>query len=303
MKLSVGIALRVFPIWFLIGGAAASAQNLLTNPGFNTDVSGWTPIAADITAIWNSEDASGSPSSGSASITETTASAGSADGVASPCIPVTAGGTYSFGARFKIPASQTSEPKAATAVTWYSGAGCSGSQNTTSAPFQTTVGSWFTSSLSNVIAPAGAAGALFSLYAGAGLAGTANVLADDAYFIREDNSCIADDKTLCLNGGRFKVRARWESHDSSGDGTAVGLTGDTGYFWFFTANNIEVVAKVVGACIDPFNRYWVFASGLTNVRVTLTVIDTNNGSLKTYVNPLDTAFAPIQDTDAFATCP
>ena len=81
-------------------------------------------------------------------------------------------------------------------------------------------------------------------------------------------------------------------------------TSDTGLFWFFSANNIEVIIKVVNACtFAAAPRYWVFAGGLTNVQVVLTVTDTSNGMTRTYTNPLNTAFAPIQDTDAFATCP
>jgi hypothetical protein len=50
-------------------------------------------------------------------------------------------------------------------------------------------------------------------------------------------------------------------------------------------------------------HYWAFAAGLTNVEVTLRAVDTLTGSVKTYVNPLGTAYEPIQDTSAFATCP
>ena len=82
---------------------------------------------------------------------------------------------------------------------------------------------------------------------------------------------------------------------------AVTLTPETGYFWFFGANNLEAIVKVVNGC--TLNGYhWLFAAGLTNVEVTLTVTDTRTGEVKTYVNPADTAFQPIQDTGAFATC-
>jgi hypothetical protein len=37
--------------------------------------------------------------------------------------------------------------------------------------------------------------------------------------------------------------------------------------------------------------------------VTLTVVDTSNGVTEKYINPQGTAFAPIQDTGAFPTCP
>jgi hypothetical protein len=51
------------------------------------------------------------------------------------------------------------------------------------------------------------------------------------------------------------------------------------------------------------SRFWVFAGGLTNVRVVMTVTDTQTGTVKTYTNPQGVAFQPIQDTSAFATCP
>lgn len=112
-----------------------------------------------------------------------------------------------------------------------------------------------------------------------------------------------DAKTLCLSGGRFQVRADFRTPDgSSGSATAVGLTPDTGYFWFFNPENIEMVIKVLNGC-GLNARFWVFAAGLTNVEVTLTVTDTQNGRVKTYLNPLNTAFVPIQDTSAFSTCP
>ena len=80
----------------------------------------------------------------------------------------------------------------------------------------------------------------------------------------------------------------------------VSLTGDSGYFWFFDAANIELVVKVLDAC--TLGNFWVFAGGLTNVGVTLIVEDTQTGASKTYTNPIGTAFAPLQDTKAFS-CP
>lgn len=107
---------------------------------------------------------------------------------------------------------------------------------------------------------------------------------------------------LCLQGGRFEVRATWETTTDTGVGHPVALTSDSGYFWFFDDANIEVVVKVLAAC--PVNsRYWVFAAGLTNVAVELEVTDTLTGAKRTYFNPLNTPFQPIQDTNAFATCP
>jgi hypothetical protein len=79
---------------------------------------------------------------------------------------------------------------------------------------------------------------------------------------------------------------------------AVTETSDTGMFWFFSANNIEIIIKVVTGC--SFNsRVWVFAGGLTNVAYTITVTDTVTGVSKTYSNPQGTPSQPVQDTDAF----
>ena len=63
-----------------------------------------------------------------------------------------------------------------------------------------------------------------------------------------------------------------------------------------------MVVKVLNGC-GLNQRYWVFAGGLTNVKVTLTVTDMSNNTVKVYTNPINTPFQPIQDTAAFATCP
>lgn len=116
--------------------------------------------------------------------------------------------------------------------------------------------------------------------------------------------CTPNTTTLCLNANRFQVTADWEKPDGTkGHGTAILLTPDTGYFWFFNSSNIEVVTKVLAFCANPFNAYWVFAAGLTNVKVTLTYTDTKNGTVVTKQNPQGTAFVAIQDTAAFKTCP
>ena len=116
--------------------------------------------------------------------------------------------------------------------------------------------------------------------------------------------CVLEPETLCLNGGRFKVQAEWDKPDgSSGHGTGVQLTGDSGYFWFFDPANIEVVAKVLNGC-GITNSYWVFGAGLTNVAVHLVVTDTQTGAIYTRNNSQGSAFQPILDTGAFpSSCP
>ncbi len=54
---------------------------------------------------------------------------------------------------------------------------------------------------------------------------------------------------------------------------------------------------------DSNGRFWIFGGGLTNISVDMTVTDTQTGAVQTYTNSQGTAFAPVQDTNAFATCP
>lgn len=114
--------------------------------------------------------------------------------------------------------------------------------------------------------------------------------------------CVTDSTSLCLNDGRFRVNAFWKTANASGTAIPVPVANDTGAFWFFSPQNLEIMVKVVNGC-DFNNTYWVFGTGLTNVEVTVVVIDTKTGTLKTYVNPLNTPYAPLQDTSAFPSCP
>jgi membrane-associated phospholipid phosphatase len=114
--------------------------------------------------------------------------------------------------------------------------------------------------------------------------------------------CHPDATTLCLNDGRFEVQASWSTGTSSGAASVVSENGDSGQFYFFNPDNTELTVKILNAC-GVNDRYWVFASGLTNVEVLITVTDTQAGRVRQYFNPRGRAFAPVQDVSAFATCP
>jgi photosystem II stability/assembly factor-like uncharacterized protein len=112
-------------------------------------------------------------------------------------------------------------------------------------------------------------------------------------------ACATDATTLCLNAGRFQAKAVWQvpTQGTSGVGQAVSMTADTGYFWFFSANNVELVVKVVdGRAFN--NKFWVFYGALSNVGYTITVTDMQTGVVKTYVNPQG-QLASVADTAAF----
>ncbi|MEO8432117.1 MAG: S8 family serine peptidase [Acidobacteriota bacterium] len=123
--------------------------------------------------------------------------------------------------------------------------------------------------------------------------------AESATPLSSSATCTANATTLCLNGGRFKVQVAWQvpSQSRSGVGTAVPLTGDTGHFWFFSSNNVELVIKAVdGRALN--NKFWVFYGALSDVQYTITVTDTTTGAVKTYSNPSGT-LASVADTSAF----
>lgn len=115
--------------------------------------------------------------------------------------------------------------------------------------------------------------------------------------------CVEDDETLCLAEGRFQVQVDWRtSQGTSGAGHVDAISDSTGLVWFFEAGNKEILIKVIDACIEPFNAYWVFFAATTNVDFTVTVTDTTTGLTKEYTNPSGDAAVPVQDTLTFATC-
>ena len=60
--------------------------------------------------------------------------------------------------------------------------------------------------------------------------------------------CAPSPTRLCLNASRFEAEVSWrDSRGRTGVGQAVPITADTGYFWFFSETNIELVVKVLDA--------------------------------------------------------
>jgi hypothetical protein len=133
--------------------------------------------------------------------------------------------------------------------------------------------------------------------------GGAALASPSAAVLTITNGCGDSDQTLCLDGGRFRVQATWQtSGGSSGPGHALPLTNNVGTFWFFDPANVELFVKVLDGCALN-GHFWFFAGGLTNVAVSLNVTDAQTGSMRTYTNQQGTAYPPLQDTNAFSTCP
>ena len=122
---------------------------------------------------------------------------------------------------------------------------------------------------------------------------------DGVYVLDLETVGCGDASALCLNHARFRVRVEWrvESQGTSGVANPVPLAEDSGSFWFFSPNNLELLVKVVDG--RAFNgHYWVFYGALSDVAYEITVTDTTTGQIRTYVNAHGTV-ASRADTAAF----
>ena len=125
-------------------------------------------------------------------------------------------------------------------------------------------------------------------------------------------ACVASDTVLCIDDQpgdqRFQVTASFQTSQAggvSGSAQAIPLAQlgvvHGGLFWFFGADNPEMLFKVVNGC-GINDRYWAFLSAATDVGFTLTVNDTVMARSQTYSNADLTAALPVQDTSALASC-
>lgn len=123
--------------------------------------------------------------------------------------------------------------------------------------------------------------------------------------LADPGPCVTGANTLCVNDGRFQIAVAWHTASDTGQGSVAPLPSapDSGLFYFFGPTNIELLIKVLNACVPPFNHYWVFFAATTNVEFGIVVTDTQNGKTRAYYNPLNQPAPPVQDVDAFATCP
>jgi hypothetical protein len=138
-------------------------------------------------------------------------------------------------------------------------------------------------------------------------AGGVDIVAMDDFIYGEPQSllagCLSDATSLCLGNGRFKVTATFRvpgappSPPTNQTAAATPIASDSGAFTFFSANNLELLVKVVNG--NAFNgRYWVFIGSASNVEYAVSVTDTSTGAVKTYFNPQGT-LASYSDTNAF----
>ena len=105
--------------------------------------------------------------------------------------------------------------------------------------------------------------------------------------------------TLCLSQQRFEVRTEFTSDGETRLGWQVPITEDTGAFWFFTDDNLEIVLKVLDGC-GINDHYWIYATGLTDVATQLTVTDKTTGESWSRQQDDGDAFPLFSDTEALS---
>ncbi|PYQ30096.1 MAG: hypothetical protein DMF56_10265 [Acidobacteria bacterium] len=113
--------------------------------------------------------------------------------------------------------------------------------------------------------------------------------------------CVPDSDTLCLRGGRFRVRASLEEQAllaRFGTPKARLLSFEGGAFSFFSSSNPELFVKVLDGCAAN-GSYWLFSSGLTELGASLQIRDMQTGAERTISNAHGAQFQSRTDVAAF----
>lgn len=113
--------------------------------------------------------------------------------------------------------------------------------------------------------------------------------------------CMPSISRGCLQNRRFAVEATYDATEfggTTGVASAQLESDESLKFSFFSPANLEMFVKVVDGC--SFNgHFWVFASGLTNLGVSLRVTDTVGGTIFVHNNRSGQTFTPALDIEAF----
>jgi hypothetical protein len=280
------------------GVAAAGDGNLIPNSGFDVNLAGWTwSPGADPT--WYSCDSDARAASGSLALVNDMGPR-MAELIYSPCVAVTPGSRYLLRVdAFEVPGAEAQTIVTKSAV-FYPSPDCTGPAEVNGTALRSGAPGRWLSYEHVATAPDTAASAFLRLgIARYEASNPVTVYLDDVFFAPTTVWCAHTDIALCLQRGRFQVRAAWRTNSGAyGDAVPVSLASDSGWFWFFDPTNAELFVKVLDGCALN-GHFWLFASGMTNVRVFIGAVDLATGAEKHYENRLDQRFETILDTRAF----
>ncbi len=114
-------------------------------------------------------------------------------------------------------------------------------------------------------------------------------------------ACTVSGSELCLLDGRFRVSVEYRNqHDDGFEGAAVAVpsTNESGLFWFFGPENVELIVKLLDG--RGYNQhFWAFYGALSDVEYWVTITDTRTGVVQVYHNPPGEVCG-LADTFAFS---
>ena len=95
------------------------------------------------------------------------------------------------------------------------------------------------------------------------------------------------------------MKVQWTDYNTgaTADAQAVPMTGTTGTFWFYDADNVELMVKVLDGTANN-GKFWVMYGALTDMGFTMKVRDTKTGNVKSYTSKAHT-MASAADVNAF----
>jgi formylglycine-generating enzyme required for sulfatase activity len=108
-------------------------------------------------------------------------------------------------------------------------------------------------------------------------------------------TCYPNPSNACVNSNRFSISGTFQDYSgNSGPVQMVQMGSDTAWGYFSDSSNTELVVKVLNFC--SVSSVWaVYAGGLTDLQINLSVRDTSAGGLKTYTNALGNSWVLIRD--------
>lgn len=286
--------------------ATSGAEDLLTDGAFDdpADVTPWLEFNDLLDVEWSPDDAFGEGASGSIRLRNSDPAGNSGIKTVVRCVQLTPGASYRLTAQAKVPSGQTKAGTAVAILYFYDANNCNGTRF--GQTFSTEVsapGTWQSLGTDVIDLEDDARSveiALGNLKVDDG--GSVDVLFDEVQMEELDGDCAPSSKRLCLTGNRFGIEVEWLTPDGTlGTGTTRPMTSDSGLFWFFEPDNLEVLVKVLDACAIN-NHFWVYLAATTDVNYRLTVTDTKTGQTQQYINPQGVRAQAIADIEAFG-CP
>lgn len=178
------------PGWFIIlylmlsFPVSTSAQNLIVNPTFDTDLTGWEHQFSHVDAFWDMEDADGDPGSGSVNLVKS--GDNGAVIIVFQCVPVEPDTVYSFGGDLKLFTTGVAPYEAEFLLYPKSTTNCGGGPDGASAYTDVKMtGSWITTS-STITTTATTQTIDFRVRANNGINESVHIAADNIWLIPND---------------------------------------------------------------------------------------------------------------------